>query len=103
MNLNSLATRIASAFGLVPATTAGNTVVWANPGVLCKILVTSTGTGSGTFASVYDNATTNSGSVVFAIPSNAAAGTVYDLQVPVTNGITVAQVLNGPGLCVTYN
>lgn len=92
----------AANYGLVPATTAGNTVVWANPGTLCKLIVTSTGTGSGTFVDVYDNATTNSGSVVIAIPSNAAAGTIYDVQCPVFNGITVAQVTNGPGLTVSY-
>ena len=102
MSLPNEVIRTSSAYTLVPATTAGNTVVFAAVGVLCKILVTSTGTGSGTFASVYDNATTNSGNVVIAVPSNAAAGTIYDCNVSMTHGITVAQVTNGPGLCVTY-
>ena len=65
--------------------------------------MTSTGTGSGTFVNVYDNATTNSGNVLFSLPSNAAAGTIYSVQLPADLGITVAQVTNGPGLTVSYD
>jgi hypothetical protein len=94
--------RTSSAYGLVPATTAGATTVFAAPTVLCKVTVTSTGTGSGTPVQIYDNASAASGNVVAAIPANAAAGTVYEFHVPMASGITVEQVTNGPGLCVTY-
>jgi hypothetical protein len=90
-------------YATVAATTAGNTVVKAKPGRLRQIAVTSTGTGSGTFVSVYDNATTNSGNVLFSLPSNAAAGTIYAVQLPADLGIVVAQVTNGPGLTVSYD
>lgn len=97
---------MASGFGLyvnVPATTAGNTVVKGAPCQLRRIVVLTTGTGSGTFVSVYDNATTNSGNVLFSFPSNAAAGTIYEVELPAAVGITVAQVTNGPGLNVVWN
>ena len=87
----------------VAATTAGNTVIKAKPGRLRQIAVTSTGTGSGTFVNAYDNATTNSGNVLFSFPSNAAAGTIYSVQLPAGLGITIAQVTNGPGLTVSFD
>ena len=71
--------------------------------MLAKVVITSTGTGSGTFCALYDNPSAASGTVLFAFPSNAAAGTIYDVQIPATTGITAAQVLNGPGFNVTFH
>lgn len=90
-------------YALVAATTAANTVVKAKPGRLRKVIATSTGTGSNTVVTIYDNASTNTGNILFALPSNAAAGTIYDVQLPADLGITVAQVTNGPALTVSYD
>jgi hypothetical protein len=90
-------------YTLVPATTAGNTVVKAKGGRLRQVSVTTTGTGSATFVNIYNNATTNSGDVLLSIPSNAAAGTIYSVQLPADLGITVAQVTNGPALTVSWS
>lgn len=90
-------------YALVPATTAATVVVKKSGGRLRQVLVTSTGTGSGTFLTIYDNASAATGNVLFAIPSNAAAGTIYSIQVPAELGIVVSQVLNGPALTVSYD
>ena len=89
------------ATGTVPATTAGNTVIKATPGRVCRVLATTTGTGTGT-VNIYDNATTNSGTIIGQIAANAAAGTLVDIQMPAAAGITVAQVTNGPALTIAY-
>lgn len=83
------------------ATGAANTVISAAPGRLCRVLVTTAGTGSGSVL-IYDNATTNSGTVVGVIPATIAIGTYYTFDMPVANGITVTNVLSGPVLTVSY-
>ena len=85
----------------VAATTAGNTVIKPKGGQVRVILATSTGTGVGT-VNVYDNATTNSGTIIAQIAANATAGTFAVFNMPAANGITVAQVTNGPGLTVSW-
>ena len=60
-------------------TGAANTVVSAAAGRLCRIIVSTTGTAAAApGCPLYDNATTNSGTVLFVVPGNAAAGTSYD-------------------------
>ena len=54
------------------------------PGRLLKIIVAVTTSAAVTF---YDNATTNSGTVLFVVPSSAAVGSVYDVNLPAVNGI----------------
>jgi hypothetical protein len=80
---------------------AGNTVVSANGGRLCRVLVTTAGTGAGNVP-IYDNATTNSGTIIGQIPATIAVNTYYTFDMPAANGITVANVANGPALTVSY-
>jgi len=90
-------------YKLVPATTAATVVVKGSAGRLRQVSVTTTGTGSATFVNLYNNATAGSGDVLLSVPSNAAAGTIYAVQLPADLGITVLQVTNGPALTVSYD
>lgn len=83
----------------VPANTASNTVIKNASGYLCTVVVTTTGTAG---ISIYDNASTNSGTVLLTIPAAAAVGTIYTLYGAAANGITAAGVTNCPGLTVFY-
>lgn len=82
-------------------TGTGNTVVKAKEGRLCKVLVTAAGTGTGNVL-FYDNATTNSGTVIGIVPATIAIGTVYTFDMPAGNGIVATNVANGPVLTVSY-
>lgn len=83
------------------AYTAIPAVVKAAPGRLLKVIVTTT-TAGGTIT-VYDNASTNSGTILLVIPTGATAGTVYDLMLPAANGIYVYQSAASAGvICVGY-
>lgn len=84
------------------ATGAANTVVSAYPGMLCRVLVTTAGTGAGSVL-IYDNATTNSGTVIGVIPATIAIGTYYTFLMPAVNGITAVNVANGPVLTISYD
>jgi len=80
---------------------AANTVVSAAAGKLARVLVTTAGTGTGGVL-IYDNATTNSGTVVGYVPANITVGTYYTFDMPCANGITAVNVANGPVLTVSY-
>jgi hypothetical protein len=64
------------------------------------VLVTTAGTGTGNVL-FYDNATTNSGTVVGVVPATIAIGTYYTFDMPVANGVVVQNVANGPVLTVS--
>jgi hypothetical protein len=83
----------------IAAGTSANTVVKASGGRLASILVTTTGTNALT---VYDNASTNSGTILAVIPANAAAGTFTAFKVPAANGITVAGNASNPAVSIFY-
>jgi hypothetical protein len=83
----------------IAAGTSANTVVKASGGRLASILVTTTGTNALT---VYDNASTNSGTILAVIPANAAAGTFTVFKVPAANGITVAGNASNPAVSIFY-
>jgi hypothetical protein len=83
-------------------TGAANTVVKARAGRLRNVLVTTAGTGAGQ-VNFYDNATTNSGTIVGAIPATVSIGTWYTFQMPVGAGIVCANVANGPVLTVSFD
>jgi hypothetical protein len=91
-----------SSFTASVPTGAGNTVVSARPGCLLRVLVTTAGAGAGNVL-IYDNATTNSGTVIGIVPSTIAIGTFYTFVMPAANGITVANVASGPVLTVSYD
>jgi hypothetical protein len=81
---------------------AGNTVIKAGPGRLCRVVITTLGSGSGD-VTFYDNATTNSGTVLFRFINTQALATYLPaIDMPAANGITVANVANGPVFTVSY-
>lgn len=80
---------------------AANTVVKASAGRLCRIMITTLGTGTGNVA-IYDNATTNSGTIIGQFVNTLAVNTVQEFQMPAANGITVANVASGPVFTVSY-
>lgn len=71
------------------AYTAIPAVVKAGAGRLHKVIVTTATAGAG--ITIYDNASTNSGTILLAIPVSATAGTVYDVNLPAANGIYAYQ------------
>jgi len=101
---NPVVSLVGSTVAAPVASGTGNTVIKASPGTIVTVVVTTTGTASaGTTTNFYDSATTNSGTVLFAVPGNAAAGTSYQVNMPAAAGITVAGVSNGPALTVAFN
>ena len=79
---------------------ASTTVVKAAKGILRKVVVIAAGTVS---TSLYDNASTNSGLVLFTTPATTPLGTIYDLELPCSSGITaVGSGAGAPQLTVAY-
>jgi hypothetical protein len=83
----------------IPAGTAGNTVVKAAPGRLCRVLVTTSGSGE---VLIYDNATEATGTIIGVIPAGAPTGCVFDFEMPAIYGITVGGGPNNPATTVSY-
>jgi len=83
----------------VAASTAVNTVVKGTPGRLARVLVTATGTAS---LMIYDNATTNSGTIIGILPASPTVGAVYDFGLPAANGITVGGSSTNPGVTISF-
>jgi hypothetical protein len=84
-----------------PATTfTSNQTVKAAPGILCSVLITTT---TATAAiEIFDNATTNSGTIIGYIPSGATAGTVFVFNMPAANGITIGTSTGTGAFTVSY-
>ncbi len=77
------------------------TVVKSTPGRLCKVLVT---TANGENAiNIFDNASAASGTIIGVVAANASVGTVYDLQMPAANGITIAGTASAGTITVSYS
>jgi len=91
----------AQAWETFPVTLGGLQTVKAGPGRLVKVTVT-TATASAA-ATIYDNASAGSGTELLVIPAAAPAGTVYDVQLPAANGITVSSSGATGGITVGYS
>lgn len=112
LNLAALAGVLLPAFGVMPVATAtknaalaagtGTTpvVIKASAGYLKSFVVTTTATAALSF---YDNATTNSGTVLYTTASNIAAGTIIVLDMPFANGLTVSQASGSMGATIAYS
>jgi len=74
--------------------------VKASAGRLCRIIITTLGSGSQVF---YDNASAASGTILFATAASAAVGTIYDVQAPAVNGIYAAGAASTPVCTVLYS
>jgi len=84
----------------IAAATSANTVIKATAGRLARILVTATGTVN---MLIYDNATTNSGTVIGVVKSGAVVGDIIELHVPAANGITVAGNAGNAGVTIAWS
>lgn len=85
----------------VPST-ASNQVVKGSAGYLSGALVTSV-PGSPVALNIYDNATTNSGTIIGTIPSTATVGTFWPFNMPALLGITAAKTANTPAVTLAYS
>ncbi len=83
----------------IAAGVVGNTIVKATPGRLVHVLVTALGTGALT---IYDNATTNTGTIIGVVPASAPVGSLYALHMPAANGITVQGNAANPGVTIAW-
>jgi hypothetical protein len=82
---------------------AANTVVKNYSGRLCRAVVTTTGTATPPANLVFfDNATTNSGTVIGNVPGNATAGQIFEFVMPAINGIVAQNVALGPVVTVSF-
>ncbi len=77
----------AQASSTTAITLGGTVVVKPSAGRVLRVVVT-TVTASAT-CTIYDNASTNSGTALLVIPTAAAVGTIYNIDLPAANGITV--------------
>lgn len=78
---------------------ASNTVVKGSAGRLVALIVTTAGTSATT---CYDNPSTNSGNVLFTTPTAPAAGTIYQLNIIATTGITCRGAVSSAVFNATY-
>lgn len=84
------------------ANTAGDNPIKASPGTLWSATVTTLGTAA---LSIYDNATTHTGTILLTIPASAPVGSIYQWNSgqPAANGITSNGVLNCPAVTFAYS
>lgn len=98
---NSIATG-PTANAVQTANTAGNVVIKGLPGYLWTATVTVVGTAE---LDIFDNATTNAGNKLLAIPANAPVGSIYSFVGGgrASAGIVSAGVLNCPGVTFYFS
>lgn len=80
------------------ASGASTAVVKTGAGRLCRLSITTVGTG---VLTVFDN-TAASGNVLYITTASQAVG-VYDIQLPAEVGITVQNAVSGPVAVVTFD
>jgi hypothetical protein len=88
-----------TAFVAAGTTGANSVLVSTGPGILHKFSVTTAGATAGII--VYDNATTNSGTILYASAATHALGT-YDINMRFENGVTVRKASTTAAGCFTY-
>ncbi len=102
IQMQSAGGQLSKALVAVAGTSGGNVICTAVPGRMCKIVVTSAGTGAS--LTFYDSATTNAGTVVYVTAATTQTlGTVTDINIPLANGLVVNGTTGTPGLLVTFN
>jgi hypothetical protein len=82
----------------VPANN-GVTVVKTGVGRLATVIVTTTGTVQ---LNLYDNASIAAGTIIGAVPANAAVGSVYSFNSPAVNGIVANAIANVCSTTICY-
>lgn len=83
----------------IAAGTAGDTTVINAAAILCRVLVTTSGTNQMT---IFDNASGHTGTIVGVIPANSPAGSIFEFHMPCANGITVQGNGSNPAVTVGY-
>ena len=81
-------------------TAAGTTAVKASAGRFVIATVTASSTGILTF---YDNASAASGTVLLVIPASPTAGTIYSVNLPFVNGLTVVAAASTSSVTIGYS
>jgi hypothetical protein len=84
----------------VAAGTSANTVIKATAGRLGRVLISTLGTNQ---LVIFDNATTNSGTIIGVVAASAVAGTVADFQMPAAAGITVQGNASNPAFTISWS
>ena len=87
-------------FSQAVASGAGTVIIKAAPGRLCRIVVTVAGTVA---FSAFDNPAAASGTLLFTSPATTNLGTIFDIQIPAQNGITISNPDSGPGITVSWD
>ena len=82
------------------ANTAGNVIVKGSPGLLVGAIVTATGTVG---LSVFDNASTNAGTLLLVIPANPTVGQLFPVNGWAKVGIVSAGVVNCPAVTFFFS
>jgi len=82
------------------AAAAAASAIKASAGRLRKVLVTTAGTAALNF---YDNATTNTGTIIGVVTAAAVAGTVFTFDMTAANGIWCASTTNTPAVTVSWD
>jgi hypothetical protein len=102
MTFQPLPDRLVSTGGLytMSVVTTSAQVVKAGSGRLCKVIVV-TANGSNAIE-IYDNASAASGTVIGYVPASAAAGSIYDFQMPANAGIYIPAVTSGATITVSF-
>ena len=77
------------------------TVVKADMGRLCRVLITTVNGANAVL--IYDNASAASGTIIGYIPASAAVGTIYDFSMPAVYGITIAATVSAGTFTISYD
>lgn len=94
----------ASVFGSFIATIpvgAATIPIAPRKGRLVRAVVTTAAAGGA--VTFFDNSSAGSGTVLAIVPGTAALGAVFDLQMPVMNGITAVAAASAAALTVSYS
>jgi hypothetical protein len=81
------------------AAAAGTTAIKASAGRLCRVLVTTLGTAQLTF---FNNASAASGTIIGIVPASVLAGTLINVDMPASLGITGDFLTNSPAVTVAF-
>ena len=80
------------------ASGANSTTVKSGKGRICRISITTPGTG---VLTIFDN-TSASGNILYNTVASQAVG-VYDIQLPAEVGLTVQNTASGPVAVISFN
>lgn len=84
------------------AASAATTVVKGSAGRVARVVVTTAGTSTDN-ATIYDNASAGSGTILAVVAGGGTVGAVTAIDMPAVNGITVVNVASGPAFTVGYS